>query len=250
VSVSLGREIVLLSQGTDSSMAIDLYRVRGVLRGISDGIDRGGVFMTEAAFRELLIVPDGAHQIIVRRPQSVELPQAALHVSEIAHQHDVQTWRQLMPTIASLLDSTRGVMVVMYFIIYFAIGILVLNAMLMAVFERIRELGVLKALGASPFDVMRLIFVESAIQIGIAIGMGLLLAVPALVYLTRVGIDLASMAGVSILGVAFDPIWRVRVTPDVITQPVVVLVCIAGAAVLYPALKAAWIRPVDAMRHH
>lgn len=250
LGASVGDELVILSQGTDSAMAIDLYRVRGVLRGISDGIDRSGVFMTEAAFRELLIVPDGAHQIIVRRPQSVDLPQAALRVGEVAGENDVQTWRQLMPTIASLLDSTRAVMVVMFFIIYFAIGILVLNAMLMAVFERIRELGVLKALGASPFDIMRLIWTESAIQIGLAIAIGLALAVPSLVYLTRVGIDLASMAGVSIMGVAFDPIWRVRVTQQVITQPIVILVCIAAAAVLYPALKAAWIRPVDAMRHH
>jgi len=180
----------------------------------------------------------------------VELPLAVNQVGNVAAELDVKTWRQLMPTIATLLDSTRGVMIVMYMIIYFAIGILVLNAMLMAVFERIRELGVLKALGASPLEILRLILAESAIQIGMAVGLGLLLAVPMLVYLTRVGIDLRSMAGVSIMGIAFDPIWRARVTSDVITQPVVVLLGIAGVAVLFPALKAAWIRPVDAMRHN
>ena len=249
LGVSPGDELVILSQGTDSAMAIDLFRVRGVLRNISDGIDRSGVFMSEAAFRELLIVPDGAHQIIVRRPHGVELLEAAATVSGVASQHDVKTWRQLMPTIASLLDSTRGVMIVMYLIIYFAIAILVLNAMLMAVFERIRELGVLKALGASPFDILRLIVVESSIQIGLAVAVGLVIAFPALLYLERVGLDLSAMAGVSIMGIAFDPIWRARITPDVITQPVLMLLGMAGVAVIFPALKAAWIRPVDAMRH-
>ena len=45
----------------------------------------------------------------------------------------------------------------MFFIVYIAIGILILNAMLMAVFERIREFGVLKALGVGPCGVLRLI---------------------------------------------------------------------------------------------
>lgn len=249
LGVGPGDELVILSQGTDSAMAIDLFRVRGVLRGIGDATDRGGVFMNADAFRELLILPEGVHQIIVRRPPDLELPAAAAEVDTLAKGLDVKTWRQLMPTMASLMDSTRGVMIVMFLIVYFAIAILVLNAMLMAVFERIRELGVLKALGAGPLDVMRLIVAESAIQMGFAIAAGVALALPCLWYLSRVGLDLSSMAGVSIMGIAFDPIWRAAVNREVVSQPVVVLVCIAAAAVLYPALKAAWIRPVDAMRY-
>jgi ABC-type lipoprotein release transport system permease subunit len=205
--------------------------------------------MNDAAFRELFVMPEGAHQIVVRRPSQLDLPSATQQVKELAPNLDVKNWRQLMPTIASLLDSSRGVIVVMFLIVYFAIAILVLNAMLMAVFERIRELGVLKALGAGPFDIMRLIFAESAIQIGLAIGIGVALAIPGLLYLERVGLDLSSLAGVSIVGIAFDPIWRASATLQVVSQPVVLLLCIALLAVLYPALKAAWIRPVDAMRH-
>jgi ABC-type lipoprotein release transport system permease subunit len=250
LGVELGDEVVLLSQGTDSAMAIDLYRVRGVLRGIGDATDRTGVFMTADAFRELLILPKGVHQIVVRRPPGLPLSEAATQVSRVARGLDVQTWRQLKPTIASLLDSSRAAMFVMFFIVYIAIAILILNAMLMAVFERIRELGVLKALGAGPLDILRLIVAESAIQIGIAIGVGLLLGVPALFYLTRVGIDLGSLAGISIVGIALDPVWRATMNAQVFTSPVLTLVAIASVAAFYPAMKAAWIRPVDAMRHH
>ena len=63
-----GGEILLLTNAADGSMANELYRVRGVLRGMGDAIDRGGVFMNAGAWRTLLVVPDGAHQIIVRRP--------------------------------------------------------------------------------------------------------------------------------------------------------------------------------------
>jgi len=250
LGVSPGAELVVLTQGADGAMAYDLYTVRGVLLGIGDATDRSGVFMTAGAFRELLVVPDGVHQIIVRRPGEIDLPGAADRVHTLAGELDVKTWRQLLPTIASMLDSARGVMIAMFFIIYVAIGILILNAMLMAVFERIREFGVLKALGVGPLDVMRLMLVESAIQTGIAILVGVTLAVPSLWYLSNTGINLAQLGGVTIMGIAWDPVWRAAVQADIFTRPILVLVSIVAAAVFYPALKAALIRPIDAMHHH
>jgi ABC-type antimicrobial peptide transport system permease subunit len=141
-------------------------------------------------------------------------------------------------------------MIAMFFIIYVAIGILILNAMLMAVFERIREFGVLKALGVGPFDVLRLILVESAIQTAIAILVGVSLAVPGILYLSRTGIDLGKLGGVTIMGIAWDPVWRAAVSVGIFTGPILVLVLIVAVAVFYPALKAALIRPVEAMHHH
>jgi ABC-type lipoprotein release transport system permease subunit len=250
LGVEPGSELVVLTQGADGAMAYDLYTVRGVLLGISDATDRTGIFMTAGAFRELLVVPDGVHQIIVRRPVEVNLPSTADRVHSLAREFDVKTWRQLLPTISSMLDSARGVMFAMFFIVYVAIGILILNAMLMAVFERIREFGVLKALGVGPFDVLGLILVESAIQTAIAILVGVSLAVPGIWYLTRTGIDLAQLGGVTIMGIAWDPIWRAAVSVEIFTGPILVLVLIVAVAVCYPALKAALIRPVEAMHHH
>jgi putative ABC transport system permease protein len=248
LGAKLGDEILILSQGGDGSMAYDLFRVRGVLRGIGDATDRTGVFMLAASFRELMVVPDGVHQIIVRRPAEVELPAAAERVRGAAPELDVKTWRQLMPTLASMMDSARGAIFIMFFIIYIAIGILMLNAMLMAVFERIREIGVLKALGAGPLDVLRLIAAESALQTGIALVIGLALGVPGLLYLERVGIDMGALGGISVVGIAMETVWRAAVTQSVFVGPVLTLVVIVSLAVTYPALKGALIEPVEAMR--
>ena len=164
LGVSLDSEVVVLTQGADSAMAYDLYRVRGVLRSISDATDRTGFFMTADAFRELLVIPGGAHQIIVRRPAGLPLPEAERRIRGIVNDLDVQTWRKLMPTVASLLDSARGAMLAMFFIIYLAVAILILNATLMAVFERVREFGVLKALGVGPASVLAFNFGPRTIQ--------------------------------------------------------------------------------------
>ena len=250
LAVGLGAEIVVISQGADDAMAYDLFRVRGILEAIGDATDRTGVFMSDAAFRELLVVPEGVHQIVVRRPSELPLESAVLEIEGIVRTHDVLSWRKLMPTIASMLDSARGAMVAMFLIVYLAIAILILNAMLMAVFERIREFGVLKALGVGPGAVMGIILIETAIQVGVALAIGIGLAIPGLIYLTRVGIDLGALAGTSVVGVAMDSVWRAAFTPQVFSTPVVTLVSVVALAVLYPALKASLIRPVTAMRHH
>ena len=250
LGVGVGDEIVVLTQGSDGAMAYDLYDVRGILRGIADATDRSGVFLNQSALRELLEVPTGVHQIIVRRPEEVDLAQAAIRVSGFAPDLDVQTWRQLMPTLSSLLESSRSAMVMMSFIMYVAIGMLILNAMLMAVFERIRELGVLKALGVGPFEVLRLILLESGIQTALAMIAGTICAIPVVWYLRDTGLDLQSLAGVSVMGIAFDPHWRAVITLDVFTSPVVMLAIVVAIAVLYPAIKASTIRPVEAMHHH
>ncbi len=249
LGVEPGDELVALSQAADGSIANDLYRVRGVLKGISDVTDRTGVFMTAKAFRDFFAMQEGAHQIIVRRPEGVDVEEAAEAVRQIAAGLDVRSWRELMPTIASMLDSVRGLMIVVFFIIYIAIGILILNAMLMAVFERIREIGVLKALGFSPGWVLGLIVLESVLQTGLAVLLGLALSVPGLWFLVEVGINMGTLGGMSVMGLAVDPVWRAVVTRATFTMPVLVLVVIVTLAVVYPALKAAVIRPVEAMRH-
>lgn len=251
LDADVGSELVVLAQAADGSMGNDLFHVRGVLQSVADGTDRGTVFVPQATFRTLMVIPEGVHQIIVRRPDHASLDDAANAVHAATPDHlEIKTWKELMPTVAQMLESTDGMVVIIFMIIYLAVGLLILNAMLMAVFERIQEFGVFKAIGGSPFQVLALIFAESFIQIAVAIAIGLTLALPGMWYLSQYGLDMGMLAGVSVMGVAMEPIWYGIYTAQSITQPVAVLVFIALLAVTYPAIKAALIQPVEAMRHH
>src|SRR5262249_27533237 len=242
-------EVVILSQAADASLANDLYTVRGVLMGVADATDRGAIFMNAEAFRELMVFPAGAHQIIVRRPDNVELEAAAATVRRCVGELTVKTWKELMPVVASMLESTQGLILIVFFIIYVAVGILILNAMLMAVFERIREFGVLKVLGMGPLRVVNLILIESAIQTGIAVVAGVTLAIPGMWYIGKVGINVGKLGGMSAMGLAMPPVWYGIYNSGTLSGPLVMLALIVLLAALYPACKAAWIRPVEAMRH-
>ena len=249
LDVAIGDEVIVLSQATDGSMANDLYAVRGILQSVSDGVDRSAVFLTEAAFRELFVMPSGAHRIVVRTPADLELPVAVATVQGLAPGLDARSWRALLPTLATYLDTARASMGILSAVMYIVIAILILNAMLMAVFERIREFGVLKALGVEPRQVLWLIVVESGLQTGLAVVIGITLALPALWYLVEFGIDVGELGGVQVLSATFAPVWRAHVTPAAFVVPTSNLVVLVLLAVIYPALKAARISPVEAMRH-
>ena len=250
LTLALGDELVVLSQAADGGIANDLYTVRGILDSVSDGVDRSAVFLTEAAFRELFFMPSGAHEIVVRKPDDVELtaavedgaglgPRPRHAVVAVAHA-DHRDLPRLGP---------RDAMGVVSAVIYIVIAILILNAMLMAVFERIREFGVLKALGVEPRQVLALIFVESALQTGLAVVAGMALAIPTLWYLVEVGVDTGALGGVTVIGATFATVWQASASPSAFITPTMTLVVLVLLAVIYPALKAARISPVEAMRH-
>ena len=249
LSVSTGDELIVLSQTTDGGIANDLYSVRGILGSINDDVDRSAVFLTEAAFRELFVMASGAHEIVVRKPDDVELAAAVETAQGLAPGLDTQSWRSLMPTVATYLDSARQMMGFVSAVFYIVIAILVLNAMLMAVFERIREFGVLKALGVEPRQVLSLILAESALQTGLALAIGMALAGPTLWYLAEFGIDTGALGGVTVIGASFATLWHASVSPAAFVTPAMTLIALVFVAVVYPAIKAARISPVEAMRH-
>ena len=281
LDLGLGSEVVMLSQAADGSTANELFTVRGILMTVAASTDRSGIFMTESTFRELMVLPDGAHRIIIRRPPAsdlvasgdlirdlVGLPPAAEQnavelEAKVAALTDpdappmevptyavaVKTWKEINPMLAQYIDSVAGIIVVVYLIVYMAVAILILNAMLMAVFERIREFGVLKAIGYGPVKVATMMVAEGLLQACVACVIGAVIAAPFMWYLSTYGIDVGRLGGMEMVGLTMPAIWKSYYAVETSGPPVFLLFFIVFAAVIYPALKAAWISPVEAMHH-
>ncbi len=243
-----GAELLIVSQAADGSMANDLYTVRGILGAVSQGTDRAAVLMNISAFRELMVVPEGVHQIVLRRGDR-ELDALAEAAKSVAGGHDVKTWKELMPAVAQMMASVGGMIYIFALIIYVAVAILILNAMLTAVFERIREFGVFKAIGAGPGRVLGLIVVEGAVQAFVAMVVGILLALLPMWYLGTEGAYFGALGGMDAAGVAMPEKWIGIYSVQSCMGPVIMLWFISMAAVAYPAVKAAFINPITAMRY-
>ncbi|MCA9552866.1 MAG: ABC transporter permease [Myxococcales bacterium] len=249
--VKLGDEVVLVGQAADGSMANALYTVRGILAGVGEELDRGGLFMTEGAFRDLMVVPDGAHEIAAVRPdRSMSLEEATRRAAAAAPGMETSSWKTLKPALARMLESTLASQAFMLLITYAAVAMVVLNATLMSVFERIREFGVMRALGVSPLGVARVVLAEVLTQGVLAMGLAVVGGYALSGYFEHHGIDLRGLVNdASLVGITFDPVWYTRVTSAVLWIPAVSLLAVVLLAALYPGIKAAVIAPAEAMHH-
>jgi len=198
------------------------------------------------------VLPQGAHEIAVMRPDpSRDLESATAQVAALASGYETMNWRQLRPVIARILDLADAQTIIMVLITYVAVAMIVLNAMLMSVFERIREFGIMKAVGVTPWQLTLLVYAETMIQVVTASIIALLSGWSVAHYYQQNGIDLSAIiSGASFGGVAIDPIWCAHVTTESLVIPIVFLFLIAAASVVYPAIKAAIIRPVKAIHYH
>jgi len=143
LEVKPGDELIFIGQAADGYMANDRYEILGILKTISTAVDSSGVFMTNQALQNLLSLPNEAHEIAIRRPNSeIPLQQGTEFIQSLAPEHEVLNWQELMPVIAQFLKTVEVQTMILIIFSYIAVATIVLNAMLMSVFERIHEFGV------------------------------------------------------------------------------------------------------------
>jgi ABC-type antimicrobial peptide transport system permease subunit len=207
--------------------------------------------MNDSAFRELLAFPAGWHEVALRAPGDEPNLAACVAAGAAALPGaEVLDWKKLNPTAASLIQlQTVGVFIMMG-IAYLAVAMMVFNTMLMNVFERIREFGVMKAIGTGPSQILALVAAEALVEGLLAAALALALALPFSLWLGRRGLDLSGMAGdTKFSGMVMEPVMYPQVDAGTVAPPLLFLLAITLLAVAYPALKAARLKPVEAIHH-
>jgi ABC-type lipoprotein release transport system permease subunit len=199
----------------------------------------------------LLALEGRIHEVALRatRREAIDTLARTLRAALPEDEALVRTWREVNPMAAQML-ATQDAGVWLLLILVFAVaGLGILNTMLMAVFERTRELGVMRALGMSPGKVVWLVLLETTLMgvLSAAIGGagGLVLA---WLLQTR-GLDLSSFTqGVSAMGMTFDPVLHGQLRLDRVGLVAGFVVGVSLVSSLWPALRAARLDPVVAMR--
>lgn len=251
LDAGIGSELVFIGQSADGYMANEIFKVRGILKSVSTTIDNSSVFMSNQTLIDLLALPEGAHEIVIMRAdRNTDLDTATQKIASMAPGYETLNWRALMPIIARFLDTADIQSLIMLIFTYIAVASVVLNAVLMSVFERIHEFGIMKAIGVTPAQTIALIYTEALLQTAMAGAIGLGFGWWASSYFQTHGLDMSGLAGdISFAGIAFDPIWYAYTTPDILANPVIFLFVIAALAVIYPAVKVALIKAVDAIHY-
>ncbi len=251
LEAELGAELVIITQAADGSMGNALVRVVGIARTGNTAMDRGGAWLRLGELQELLALEGQLHELVLLTDDVDEIgPTArALAARPPLAALLVRPWFEANPQAAEMLGSQDVSKGIMLFIVFTVSALGVLNTMLMSVFERTRELGVLRALGLARGRLMGLVMVESVLLASLSCLGGLLLGAALDAYLVLVGIDMsAGGEGLSFAGVTFDPVIKGVVAPGGIVLTLSCVFVVSLLASIWPALRAARLEPVEAMR--
>ena len=162
-----------------------------------------------------------------------------------------RTWQQIAPDMAKLIQTQDVWTGILLFIIFGLAAMTVMNTMLMAVFERTREFGVLKSIGMTPRQVFSLIVFETLALAFLAAVLGGIGGMLLNHWAVVDGIDLSRWTGgFTYQGTFINPVWRATHSLKVYVIPLIMVQVVCLMVSIYPALRAGFLKPVKALRHH
>ena len=252
LEATIGSKVAIVTQAADGSLGNDLFLVTGILHTGLSYLDRSLAVLYLEDLQELLALgPDEVHEIAVRLedPMDADGFAAQLNASEeLPANISARSWGELAPQLKDYVSLAQG----MYGFIILIIGLFtamgVLNTMMMAVFERSREIGLVHALGMRPLLIVSAILLESLFLgiLGLIGGFGL--GAWGMSYLTTQGLDLSRWMGeLSMLGTRMDPVLKASWGWDYVFWSALGLLLAILLAAFFPALKAARLNPVQAL---
>ncbi len=254
IGIDVNSQIVLLTQAADGAIGNDLYTVVGVFHTGLDAADRSLILMSLPALQDLLhLAPTQIHEVGIKLNNitAASVVAAALQIKlSKTLPVRVMAWPELAPELANYIQFNHGITFVLFFIFFLLAVIGVMNTMLMAVFERTRELGMLMALGMRPSQIIYLIMTEATGLALASLVVGAALGIPVLWYLQEHGLDLGGATGavISVAGVVVGHLWYGRQDFPAYSQAAVGLAATALVSALYPAWRASHFRPTEAIR--
>ncbi len=246
--VKVGSKVVVSATDVHGDLAGEAFRVAGLYRTASLEMDRTTVFVRLSEGQKLLALGEAVSELVVRARDRKDAADLAAELGRrLGSEADVRTWRELAPLLVYFVDMFDQMAWIVYAAVFIAMAFGIANVLLMAVFERTREIGVMRSIGMNGQRVVGLVTLESVFLVLVGLAAGFALTGLGL-FLLRDGIDLSRWAqGLNALGVSntITPVLR----PADVLAPVVVATITALLAGLWPAIRASRAQPADALRH-
>jgi putative ABC transport system permease protein len=251
IEATLGTEVVVVTQAADGSMGNELFSVVGILSTGDARLDRGGGHLHIDDMQSLLVLDDAAHEITLRVHDGDNLvaTKAVISANPGAADSTVRTWAEVDPQVEKMLAMNQSMNFVIMMIVLVVAGIVVLNTMMMVVYERTHELGVLQALGMRPGGVLKLIAMEAMCLTTVAVGLGLILGGLLDWYFVSYGVKFLE-GDLTFAGVRFSGRMHGVVEANMIVITVLSAYAISMLASGWPAWRASRLQPTEAMREN
>jgi ABC-type lipoprotein release transport system permease subunit len=242
LNLHVNDKVNLLVTTADGDVNEQLFTIRGIFTTRTPAYDENTIFMPLAKAQAITATENHASTIFVMLQDGDQADAVAQAIQ--SNDYKVLTWREQNVFITQFEDYANAFFVVLYLIVLGITATVVTNTLVMAVFERTREIGILAAIGMKSGGIMAQFLAEAALlATGGVIG-GLIIGGALVAYFTVYGIYIGDY-GIS--GVLFEDRIYAHLTLGNTINLAIITYVITLIASLYPAILAARLEPVEAL---
>ena len=260
LDVEVGDRVFCTMQGFTRDVGYAAYSVHGIFTTGMSELDKTVVYVPIDLLRDVMAADmdrysNAAHEVTILLESEVdEFSTADYLKNELANAGitdiEVMTWQQIQPGLKQFIDLDAMGIYIFMVILFIIVAAGIMNTFLMGVYERIREFGVLMSIGMRPGAIFRMVMIESAIVGFIGGFFGLIAGLIATWINTIYPFNYSAYSDIGEI-FAFD--WSLDLTPHLIFSNVLTavigIIITTLLAALWPAIKAALLKPVEALRH-
>jgi len=251
LGVALGESVVVLSTDVYGSQSADRFTVVGTFAVGDDEFDGYGALVDLGVLQEFLLADGTVSHVAVFLAESGDLPRVGDELARAfpPSEYEVLAWPELMPDLVQFMRLDDIGNWVANAVLIVVVGFGLLNTILMSVFERVREFGVLRALGLRPRAVFSLVLIESVQLTLLGIAVGFAISIPLVLWLAQHPIALTGedMKATTEL-FDLEPMIVFALGRHALVTLPLILIAVGLLSALPPALRASRGRPVDALR--
>lgn len=246
LNLRVGSKVVLTFTSIDGDVAGAAFRVAGLFKTPASGFDDSNVFVRRSDLSRFTGLAQ-AHEIAIRIASDRQLAPLQSAITRLVDQRGaVRNWGEVQPVLAAMTGSMDITNAIVSGVFIAALGFGIINIMMMSVFERTREFGVLMAIGMTRGRVLRLIIFEAVLLGGVGGLFGLLASRLMLAITDRTGLPFGAVAeGLGVYGV--DSVLYPSVPWPFYLQVAAMVLFVSLLAALYPARQILKKRPHEAL---
>lgn len=242
LNLTVGDQVNLLVTTSNGDVVEQLFTVRGIFTTRTPGYDENTIFMPMAKAQAITATENHASMIFIllQEDSQAEAVAQALQANNLK----ILTWREQNAFIVQFEDFANVYFIFLYLIVLGITATVVTNTLVMAVFERTREIGILAAIGMKGRGIMAQFLVEAALLATGGVIFGLLIGGAMVAYFTINGIYIGDYG---LTGVLFEDRIYAHLTMQNTINLALITYVVTLIASLYPARLAARMEPVEAL---
>ncbi len=248
LNVNVRSKLVLTMQDMNGEIVRAQFKVAGIYKISNSMYEEMAVFVRKSDLASLIAMENtDGHEIAVLLDDDRTYNDIQNKLSARYKDLDVKSWKEIMPEVSLVEESLDISMYLILGIILFALLFGIINTMLMAVLERVKELGMLMAVGMNKKRVFIMIMFETLFLAFTGSIIGIILGYMFIVLLMKTGINLSAW-GEAYERLGYDTV--IYPVPDLlIAVKVTAMVFVTGlVAAIYPAIRALKLKPAEALR--